>query len=123
MGDRIVYTLNQSDGKSLSLYSHWGGYDRYANLAYALEKARPRWSDEAYCARIIISQLIGPEWADETGFGLWAGTDSGAGDHAPISIWLDKLFVEDETGIHAFDEFIKYHGVIVSLDKDKDAVV
>ena len=123
MGDRIVYTLVQSDGKQLSLYSHWGGSDRYAALAYAIEKARPRWTDEAYCARIIVSNLIGPDWNEETGYGLWAGDDNGAGDHPSITIWLDKKYVEDETGIHSFDEFVGYHGLRFSVDNNKDAVV
>lgn len=121
MGDRIVYTLQQGDGQQISLYSHWGGYNRYQALAYALDQARPRWTDESYCTRIIVSNLIGPDWAEETGFGLWAGEDNGAGDHPSITVYLDIKQVEDETGYHTFDEFISYHGVRV--DKSKDAVV
>ena len=121
MGDRIVYTLAQTDGNQISLYSHWGGGDRYAALAYALEKARPRWSDESYCARIIVSNLIGPDWNEETGYGLWAGPDNGAGDHPAITIWLDKNYIEDESGIHSFDEFVDYHGL--RLDKSNSTVV
>lgn len=119
MGDRIVYTIKQSDGLSLSLYSHWGGYNRYKDLAHALEKARPRWSDENYCARIIVSNLIGPDWDEETGYGLWAGEDTGSGDHPSITIHLENKLIEDETGMHDFDSFINYHGI----DKVKDAVV
>jgi hypothetical protein len=120
MGDRIVYTIKQADNNSVSLYSHWGGYDRYSALAYALEKSRNRWTDESYATRIIVSNLIGPDWDSETGWGLWAGDDSGAGDHPAITVYLDIKQVEDETGFHSFDEFISYHSV---LDKSKDAVV
>ena len=121
MGDRIVYTIKQSDGLSLNLYSHWGGYDRYSALAYALEKSRPRWNDESYASRIIISNLIGPEWDSETGWGLWAGEDFGAGDYPSITVHLDIKQVEDETGWHSFDEFISFHGM--KVDTSKDVVV
>lgn len=121
MGDRIVHSIKQSDGNQINLYSHWGGYERYASLAYALEKARPRWTDESYCTRIIISNLIGPDWDSETGWGLWAGEDNGAGDHPSITVHLDIKQVEDESGWHSFDDFINYHGV--RLDTNKSAVV
>jgi len=114
MGDRIVYTLKQKDGNGLSLYSHWGGYERYTDLANALEKSRSRWNDESYCARIIISNLIGEGWDSETGFGLWAGDDNGGGDHPAITIYLDIKQVEDESGWHTFDEFISYHNNFVN---------
>ena len=121
MGDRIVYTFKQSDGKELSLYSHWGGYNRFRDLAYAIDKARPRWDDESYAARIMISNLIGPDWEQETGFGLWAGGDTGGGDHAGITIHLDYKAVEDETGYHYWEDFISYH--MIRLDTGQNAVV
>jgi len=40
-------------------------------LAEALASARPRWSDEGYATRIIISQIIGNDWKEETGYGLY----------------------------------------------------
>ncbi len=70
MGDRIVYTIRQDENLSLNLYSHWGGYDRFIDLARALQAAEPRWNDSSYAARIIVSQLIGDQWAEEIGFGL-----------------------------------------------------
>ena len=112
MGDRIVYTIKQSDGYAINLYSHWGGTERYYALAHALEKARNRWTDETYAARIIVSNLIGPDWDEETGFGLWAGNGNAAiiaGDHPDIIIDLTDNTVRDETGTHEFDEFVSYH--------------
>lgn len=113
MGDRVVYTIKQDENLSLNLYSHWGGYDRFINLAKALEAARPRWNDSSYGARIIISQLIGDSWKDETGFGLWASNEQGSygGDHPDITIDLVNKTVEDETGIHDFEAFVAYHGM------------
>lgn len=112
MGDRIVYTIKQDEKLSLNLYSHWGGYDRFNSLASALHAAKPRWNDPTYAARIIVSQLIGDQWADEHGFGLWASTEDGSyyGDHPDITIDLVNNVVTDETGTHTFDNFINYHG-------------
>jgi len=117
MGDRVVYTIKQDEDLSVNLYSHWGGSGRFEKLARALRAAQPRWNDMSYCTRIIVSQLIGDEWADEMGFGLWASNSSGAygGDHPDITIDLINKTVEDETGTHSFDSFINYHGAHVSV--------
>lgn len=114
MGDRVVYTIKQDSNLSLNLYSHWGGYSRFEDLARALEAARPRWNDSSYGSRIIISQLIGDQWNSETGFGLWASTEDGdyGGDHPDINIDFVNKTVSDETGTHTFEQFIAYHGVL-----------
>ena len=111
MGDRIVYSIKQDEDLSVNLYSHWGGYDRFINLASALRAAEPRWNDSSYATRIIVSQLIGDQWADETGFGLWASNGEGmyGGDHPDITIDLVNKTVIDETGTHSFESFINYH--------------
>lgn len=117
MGARIVFTIKQADGLRLNLYSHWGETDRFSDLANALEKARPRWSDESYAARIIVSQLIGPLWESDTGFGLWAASEDGfyGGDSPDITIDLVNKTVEDETGTHSFEGFIEYHSLTAKV--------
>jgi hypothetical protein len=114
MGDRIVFSIRQDESLSLNLYSHWGGYGRFIDLAKALEVAKPRWTDATYAARIIVSQLIGDQWDSELGFGLWASTEHGdyGGDHPDIVIDLVNKTVSDETGTHSFDQFISYHGAL-----------
>jgi hypothetical protein len=111
MGDRIVYSIKQDKDLSVNLYSHWGGQDRYINLAVALKAAEPRWDDMSYCTRIIVSQLIGDQWNQELGFGLWADNSEGAygGDHPDITIDLVNKTVIDDTGTHSFNSFIEYH--------------
>jgi hypothetical protein len=118
MGARVIYNIKQGDGNYIHLYSHWGETDRYPDLAKALDKARPRWTDESYCARIIVSQLIGPLWSDETGFGLWT-SDAPCYDETSMEIDLSKQLVIDETGSHSWEGFIDYH----SVDKDLHTVV
>lgn len=112
MGDRIVYTIKQDSKLSINLYSHWGGYDRFTNLANALQHAQPRWSDTPYATRILVSQLIGDGWNQELGFGLWASEEDGlyGGDHPDITIDLVNKVITDETGTHTFEQFIAYHG-------------
>lgn len=59
---------------SIVLYSHWGGSRRYTDLQAALRAAMPRWNDDAYATRIIVSQIVGNNWKEETGYGLSTGT-------------------------------------------------
>ena len=117
MGDRVVYTIRQDKDLSVNLYSHWGGSDRFESLANALRAAQPRWSDTSYATRIIVSQLIGDQWESETGFGLWASNEAGGygGDHPDIIIDLVNNTVQDETGIHTFEQFINYHGIPITV--------
>jgi hypothetical protein len=117
MGDRIVYSIKQDKDLSVNLYSHWGGYDRFTDLARALKAAEPRWNDVSYAARIIVSQLIGKDWAEETGYGLWASNSDGAygGDHPDITIDLINKTVTDETGTHSFEQFISYHSELTTV--------
>ena len=118
MGDRIVYTIKQDKDLSINLYSHWGGSNRFEALANALRAAESRWNDTSYGTRIIVSHLIGDQWSDELGFGLWASNDTGdysAGDHPDITINLVNKTVEDETGIHTFEQFINYHSIPITV--------
>ena len=74
MGDRAVYGF-KSEGHILFLYSHGGGVGQLATMQAAISKARPRWGregwvDAPYATRIAISHIIGPMWAEETGYGL-----------------------------------------------------
>lgn len=84
MGERcnFVFATEPTEGKTLDqvladkpvvLYSHWGGYDAGAALANALKAATPRWDDEGYGTRIMVSRIIGEDWNSETGYGLYAG--------------------------------------------------
>jgi len=70
MGDRANFGFVQSNGETIFLYGHWAVYNMLGKLADAVIKARPRWNDESYATRIVISQLIGDQWNMETGWGL-----------------------------------------------------
>ena len=62
--------FEQEDGNAIYLYGHWAGDGMMSTLASALIAAHPRWSDESYATRIAISNIIGDEWTQETGWGL-----------------------------------------------------
>ena len=92
MGDRANFVFVQPSGETIVLYSHWGGHQMLANLADAVQIARPRWSDESYATRISISQLIKDEWPSETGWGI-SVNELGDNEHkVPIINWAEKTF-------------------------------
>ena len=70
MGDRANFGFQDRKGDTVFLYGHWAGYQMLERLANAVQKAEPRWTDEAYATRICISQLINEDWPGETGWGI-----------------------------------------------------
>ena len=70
MGDRANFGFVQPNGNTIVLYGHWAGYNMLGRLADAVIEARPRWNDPAYGTRIAISQIVGDQWNEETGWGL-----------------------------------------------------
>lgn len=103
MGDRanlVISFKSTAEAQTLAdalpgtivLYSHWGGTDLGLDLAAALKKAMPRWADPTYAARIIVSQMVGGDWASETGYGLLAGETSD-NEHAILLVDLEQLKV------------------------------
>lgn len=87
MGDRANFGFKQSNGQTVVLYGHWAGHQMLANLAYALEKARPRWTDEGYATRIAISNMVGPEWESETGWGIYVNAIPDNEHKIPVVDW------------------------------------
>jgi hypothetical protein len=115
MGARTNFTF-KTDGGTMSLYSHWGGDSKMSDLACALAKAMPRikMGDVAYALRITVSHLINDSWDSETGYGIFLGDQTGEEQYEPVTVNFTDYTIEDNEGIHRFDEFIKYHaGVLV----------
>ena len=92
MGDRANFGFKDSKGDTLYLYGHWAGHNMLANLASAVSAAEPRWQDESYATRIAISNLIGDEWAQETGWGLSINGILDNEHKVPVINWTDKTF-------------------------------
>ena len=70
MGDRANIKLNTMDGGTIYLYTHWGGTELPKTLQSALIRGRERWTDEAYLARIIFSEMVKDDILGLTGVGL-----------------------------------------------------
>ena len=95
MGDRANWGFIQEMGAPIiNLYTHWRGSERHELLANALDYAKPRWSDPSYGTRIVISQIVGEEWANETGWGITVD-ELGDNEHSYLMVhWESKKVVE-----------------------------
>ncbi len=113
MGARVIFNLKQSDGNYVCLYSHWGETTALEDCAHAIAKARPRWGDESYSARIIISHIIGENWAQELGFGIWASNEP-CTDEEWLEIDLAGQEVTSREGKYSFDSFVQSFGLVTA---------
>jgi len=97
MGARINFVFKDREDKpAVVLYSHWGQDEWQRDLAMALNHARPRWSDDSYATRMMISYLIQDSVLEETGFGIYAvnGPNYELGDRTVIVDLLHKTVQE-----------------------------
>jgi hypothetical protein len=109
MGDRANFGFKQYNDETIVLYGHWAGYDMLANLAQAVETARPRWSDESYATRIVISNLIGDNWHELTGWGLTVNNILDNEHKIPVIDWRTQTFSLHEEA--SWDEDTKVRGM------------
>ena len=92
MGDRANFGFQDRKGDTVFLYGHWAGYKMLENLANAVSKAEPRWTDESYATRICISQLIKEDWTGETGWGITINELSDNEHRVPVINWSKQTF-------------------------------
>lgn len=100
MGDRANFGFKDRKGDTVFLYGHWAGHRMLENLADAVQAAEPRWTDESYATRIVISQLINDEWPSQTGWGITINELADNEHKVPIIDWANAtftLFEEDLT--------------------------
>ena len=121
MGDRANFGFRDSKGDTVYLYGHWAGHNMLANLAEAVSAAEPRWQDESYATRIAISNLIGDDWAHETGWGLSVDRILDNEHKIPVINWTDKTFTlyeEDLTTVvysSTLAEFVQKYSRLVMV--------
>lgn len=107
MGARVNFVFKQDDsGYDVTLYSHWGDNTWADDLAYALSKAEPRWSDPTYATRIVVSQLIGDDWNKETGYGLFVSDGNITYLDHPVIV----NFIDNTVDGQSFKSFIEEYG-------------
>ena len=107
MGARINYIFKNNEGPHVVLYSHWGQDEWKRDIAMALDHARPRWSDESYCTRMIIRYLIRDQLLDQHGFGIYSISDVSEelGDQTIIVDMINQT-VGDDVEV-AWDLFVQ----------------
>jgi len=110
MGDRAMAEI-KTDGGSLFIYTHWGGYSLPENAKKAIVKAKPRWDDLPYATRIIVDQLIKEGRDEETGFGIMLNDnaeDEYNADKPSVIINLEdktlKIIRDGEKATYPFNE-------------------
>ena len=110
MGDRANFGFKQSNDNTIFLYGHWAGHGMLERLANAVEAARPRWTDESYATRICVSQIIGEDWTQETGWGLSVNRILDNEHKVPVIDWAEQTFTLMEEDLQT---------VVFSLSLDK----
>ena len=115
MGARTNFHFKTNED-TLTLYSHWGGEERKKDLARAMYAALPRKGDKPYALRIMVSQLIGTSWDEETGYGLFLNDPAGAEEsYGYLEINLDTWTVNDDGNVVSIEHFIRYNSDLVAL--------
>lgn len=110
MGDRANFGFRDSKENTIFLYGHWAGHRMLEQLANAVKAAEPRWQDESYATRIAVSNLIGDQWASETGWGLSINHILDNEHKVPVIDWKNKTFT-------LYEEDLKTVVFSLSLDK------
>ena len=120
MGARVNFVFKtELDKPNIVLYSHWGETTWREDLAMAIAKSQPRLKlgDTSYATRIIMSQLIGPDWDSETGFGIHLATDEelneGMFDFC-VEIDMTTQMVNDSGNWHSFESFVNYMEEVIN---------
>jgi len=98
MGDRANVGIRGTDGNTVYLYLHWGGFDRHETVAKALAHAMLRDEDESYFTRIFISRVIDTDWDKETGVGFSINKLSAMGDGYDVPVYN---FADKTISLHA----------------------
>jgi len=101
MGSRATIRIKHSNNDTaIHLYTHWEGGLVNQILAAALQRAdkEGRISDEAYCTRMIMDELVGIDQGTSTGYGIIIGDEN-----RPSDVQYDSPSVEWRTfGEHPY---------------------
>jgi hypothetical protein len=124
MGARVNFVFKTNKEQPyLVLYSHWGETSWRQDLALAIQKAKPRWTDDSYALRIIIDQLTKEGRDSETGFGLFlANSDELAFLDFPVIVDMQAQYVNDSGTEHSWNSFCEYHLEEIPNNHDFSAI-
>jgi hypothetical protein len=120
MGARIHYVFKDvEDEASVVLYSHWGEGEWQRDIAMALQHSKPRWSDNAYFNRMMISYLMQDSILEDTGFGIYAvtGTNFDLGDTTVIIDVSKETIIDDNGNVVSWLDFINAYAPKVLVEQ------
>src|ERR1700722_6604664 len=108
MGNRGNVQVINPDGGSVYLYTHWQGSElgKIVKKSLATNRARARWYDAGYLARIIFQDMGGD---DHTAFGF--GIDAYlcvAGEQLTVDVKFQTITWRNHTC--TFEEFVSDTG-------------
>lgn len=105
MGDRANVAFYYAGRKEpIYFYTHWGRSELVETVRKALERGRDRWTDEAYLARIVFSEMIQSEVLSETGYGI-APYECDTGPVVEIRAERQTVALRGKW-VKSFDEFV-----------------
>ncbi len=121
MGARINFVFKDvEDEAHVVLYSHWGETEWQRDIAMALEHSKPRWTDDTYATRMMISYLIQDSVLEETGFGIYAitGTNFELGDTTVVVDIAKEVVYEVGSDIKVdWDSFINAYAPKILVEQ------
>lgn len=116
MGDRAMAEI-KTEGGSLFLYTHWGGFTLPEDAKQAVHKTVPRWTDYPYATRIIVDQLTKATRDAETGTGLMLGPDAeDEYNHDEPSVIIDLLQQTLTSTRDGATESFTFREVVTAID-------
>lgn len=117
MGARINFVFKDSTNAAVVLYSHWGETEWRRDIAMALEHSKPRWSDDSYATRMMISYLMQDCILEETGFGIYAitGPNYDMGDTTVIIDLSNNTVIDEQGNVVGWDVFVLAYAPVSAL--------
>jgi len=120
MGARINFVfLEEIEGPSVVLYSHWGQDYWQVDIANALQHSQPRWQDSSYFTRMMISYLIKESVLDETGFGIYSvsGTNFDLGEQTVVIDMINQTIRDGDVSAN-WNDFMQAYATKVYAEQN-----
>jgi len=107
MGDRSNIVVKRGKDK-VYLYGHWMGTDYINILATALNRAKDRWDDNAYIARVIFCDMVRGSLDTTTGYGISSTLCDNEHPLLVLNCKDQRVNLETEKGEIIFSQEIEY---------------
>lgn len=92
MGDRGNVGIREND-ETVYLYTHWSGSELPETVRAAMNRAKDRWDDAPYLARIVFCEMIKGQESETTGFGIAASLCDNEHDIIVLDVDAQKVEV------------------------------